>query len=125
MLLDNFRPETEGVRSTPLKINEGRLTPREAIHRIVLSPSFELRNPGADTFVTVVMEQLTGMTVQKKTRELEIGKSLYDGRQGLFLGHIGSSQADVIKICIESKEFSREFIEREYVRLLHRDAGTD
>jgi len=122
MLLDNFRPETAGVRSTPLKINEGRLTPREAIHRIVLSPSFELRNPGADTFVTVAMEQLTGMTVQKKTRELEIGKSLYDGRQGLFLGHIGSSQSDVIKICIESKEFSREFIEREYARLLHRDA---
>jgi len=68
------------------------------------------------------MEQLTGMTVQKKPRELEIGKTLYDGTRGLFLGHFGDSQADVLKICIESKDFSRKFIEREYVRLLHRKA---
>ena len=120
MLLDNFRPETEGVRSTPQKLHEGRLNPRDGIYRIVLSPSFEMRNPGADTFVTVAMEQLTGMTVQKKQRDLEIGKALYDGKQGMFLGHLGDSQADVIKICLESKDFSRKFIEREYVRLVHK-----
>ncbi len=120
MLLDNFRPETEGVRSTPGKLHEGRLNPREGIYRIVLSPSFEMRNPGADTFVTVAMEQLTGMTVQKKPRELEIGKTLYDGKKGLFLGRLGENQSDVLKICIESKDFSRKFIAREYQRLVHR-----
>lgn len=121
LLIDNFRPETEGVRSVPQKMVEGRLDPREAVHRVVLSPSFEMRNPGADTFVTVVMEQLAGMRVQKKARELEIGKALYDGRSGVFLKHTGNSQADVVRICVESKEFARVFIEREYGRLVHRE----
>jgi hypothetical protein len=121
LLIDNFRPETEGVRAVPAKMVEGRLDPREALHRVVLSPSFEMRNPGADTFVTVVMEQLAGMRVQKKARELEIGKALYDGRPGVFLEHRGDSQSDVVRICIESKEFAREFIAREYERLVHRE----
>ena len=121
LLIDNFRPENEGVQAVPQKMFEGRLNPREAVHRIVLSPSFEMRNPGADTFVTVVMEQLAGMRVQKKPRDLEIGKALYDGKPGTFLEHHGNSQADVVKICVESKEFAREFIAREYARMLHRD----
>jgi len=120
LLIDNFRPETEGVQAVPAKMVEGRLNPREAVHRVVLSPSFEMRNPGADTFVTVVMEQLAGMRVQKKTRELEIGKALYDGRPGVFLGYRGNSQADVVKICVESKDFARKFITREYERMVHR-----
>jgi len=121
LLIDNFRPETEGVQAVPSKMVEGRLDPREAVHRIVLSPSFEMRNPGADTFVTVVMEQLAGMRVQKKPRDLEIGKALYDGKPGVFLEHRGNSQADVVKICVESKDFAREFIAREYGRMMHRD----
>ena len=104
LLIDNFRPENEGVQAVPQKMLEGRLNPREAVHRIVLSPSFEMRNPGADTFVTVVMEQIAGMRVQKKPRDLEIGKALYDGKPGTFLEHHGNSQADVVKICVESKE---------------------
>ena len=120
LLIDNFRPENEGVKAVPEKLFEGRLNPREAVHRIVLSPSFELRNPGADTFVTVVMEQLAGMRVQKRIRDLEIGKALYDGKPGTFLKHHGDSQADVVKICVESKDFAREFISREYERMVHR-----
>ncbi len=121
LLIDNFRPENEGVQAVPQKMLEGRLNAREAVHRIVLSPSFEMRNPGADTFVTVVMEQLAGMRVQKKPRDLEIGKALYDGKPGTFLKHHGDSQSDVVKICVESKEFAREFVAREYARMVHRD----
>ena len=123
LLIDNFRPENEGVQAVPGKMFEGRLNPREAVHRIVLSPSFEMRNPGADTFVTVVMEQLAGMRVQKKPRDLEIGKALYDGKPGTFLEHHGNSQADVVKICVESKEFARVFVAREYARMMHRDGS--
>jgi hypothetical protein len=117
-LIDNFRPETERIAELPLKLGEGRLDVREAVHRVALSSSFELRNPGADTFVTVVMEQLTGLRVEKYRRDLEIGKALYDGREGLFLGRLGSSQADVVRIAIEDKRFSQSFVEREYEHLV-------
>lgn len=116
-LIDNFRPETERIAELPEKLEEGRLDVREAVHRIALSSSFELRNPGADTFVTVVMEQLTGLRVEKYRRDLEIGKALYDGREGLFLGKLGSTQSDVVRIAIEDKRFAQSFVAREYERL--------
>lgn len=118
LLIDNFRPHSEGVRELPAKLQDGRLHVRDAIHRIALCASFDLRNPGADTFVTVVMEQLLGVTVQKLQRELEIGKRIYDGDAGVFLGRSGSSQADVIAIAIEDDRFARTFVAREYARFL-------
>jgi hypothetical protein len=121
LLVDNFRPANEAVVEIPRKLAEGRLNVREALHRIALSPSFDLRNPGADTFVTVVMEQLGGMTVQKNTSELEIGKVAYDGGQGLFLGERASSQSDVVRIVIESKGAARHFLTREHRRFTRRD----
>lgn len=120
LLIDNFRPESEGVRSIPTALMEGRLSVRDAMHRICLSPSFDMRNPGADTFVTVVMEQVSGLRVQSKLRELEIGKIIYDGGEGLFLGRRGDSQADVVKIAIEDRSSSLTFLRREYERNLHR-----
>lgn len=121
LLIDNFAPKSERVRNLPEAMKEGRLDPREAIHRICLSSSFELRNPGADTFVTVILEQLVGIEVQKQVSELEIGKKLYDGSEGLFLGKLGDSQSDVVKIAIESKRFSQEFLKREYARIVRTD----
>jgi len=118
LLIDNFRPHSERVRELPEDLRSGRLHVRDAIHRIALSSSFDLRNPGADTFVTVVMEQLLDLTVQKHRRELEIGKALYDGDSGRFLGQTGSSQADVIAIAIEDRRFATTFVEREYRRFL-------
>lgn len=117
-LIDNFRPETQRISEMPRKLAEGRLDVREALHRIALSSSFELRNPGADTFVTVVMEQVVGLDVSKNRRDLEIGKGLYDGREGLFLGKRGSSQADVVRIAVEDKRSMRSFIAREFERLM-------
>ena len=118
LLIDNFSPRSERVLDLPEALTSERLDVREAIHQICLCSSFELRNPGADTFVTVVLEQLTGMVVQSNVRELEIGKTIYDGGEGLFLGRQGKTQSDVVRIAIESKEFSREFLQREYRRLL-------
>ncbi|MEQ1891202.1 MAG: hypothetical protein ABL998_01565 [Planctomycetota bacterium] len=100
LLVDNFRPETEGVTELPTLLAGGELGVIEALHRICLSSSFDRRNPGPDTFVTVVMEQLLGITVQKSVRELEIGKKIYDGASGKFLGKVGSSQADVVNIAL-------------------------
>jgi hypothetical protein len=118
LLIDNFEPRSERVVSIPEDLAQERLDVRGAIHRIALSPSFDRRNPGADTFVTVVLEQLGGMTVQKNPRELEIGKRLYDGQKGVFLNRSGSSQADVIDIVVHSREFAQFFLAREHARLL-------
>lgn len=118
MLIDNFRPEGEGVDAIPAGLTAGKLSVRDALHRIALLPSFDLRNPGADTFVTVVMEQYLGITVQTSRRELEIGKSAYDGRKGLFLGAEAGSQADVVKVAAEHKDAARHFLAREHLRLV-------
>lgn len=117
-LIDNFRPESDGVLGLPLLLAEGKLDAREATHRIALSPSFEQRNPGADTFVTVVMEQFIGVTVQKNVRELEIGKAIYDGASGVFLGRTGKRQADIVDIAVRHKSFADTFIAREHQRLV-------
>lgn len=118
LLIDNFRPESERVATIPESLAAGKLDVRDAIHRIALSPSFDQRNPGADTFVTVVMEQMNGIRVQKSVRELEIGKAIYDGESGVFLGQTGSNQADIVRIAIEDKSFAEKLVEREYARLV-------
>ncbi len=118
MLIDNFTPRGEGVDALVEGLVGGRLSVRDALHRIALLPSFDLRNPGADTFVTVVMEQFLGITVQLATRELEIGKAAYDGRQGLFLGAQAKSQSDVVRIAAEHKDAARHFIAREHLRIV-------
>jgi hypothetical protein len=121
-LIDNFRPESERVLAIPADLAAGKLDPREATHRIALSPSFDQRNPGADTFVTVVLEQFTGITVQKNVRELEVGKAIYDGAGGTFLGKVGKRQADIVDIALHHKAFAETFIAREYERLLGESA---
>jgi len=118
LLVDNFRPRSERVLAIPSGLASGRLGVREALHSIVLSSGFDLRNPGPDTFVTVVLEQLHGKTVQDDPRELEIGKHVYDGGQGTFLGKRGSSQSDVVRITIEDRQALRFFLTREHRRIL-------
>jgi hypothetical protein len=118
LLVDNFRPETPRVLAIPGDLERGAIHVRDAIHRIALCSSFDARNPGADTFVTVVMEQLDGLKVQSNVRELDIGKRVYDGHSGLFLGETGRSQADVVRIAVEHKRFGRTLAAREYGRLV-------
>ena len=121
LLIDNFRPVGPGLEAIPEELERSVLDVRAALHRIALSSSFDQRNPGADTFVTVVMEQLGGMTVQSNARELEIGKAVYDGAPGTFLGRRGETQADVVRNAVEHERFARTFVEREHRRLLHAD----
>jgi hypothetical protein len=118
LLIDNFRPANESAQEVPQKLAEGRLHVRDALHRIALSPTFDQRNPGADTFVTVVMEQICGIRVQNNTRELEIGKRVYDGSKGLFLGSHGDTQSDIVRIAIEHKKAARHFLQREFDRIV-------
>jgi len=125
LLVDNFRPATEGVRALPGLLAQGKLGVREALHRICLSSSFERRNPGPDTFVSVVMEQVLGLTVQKTVRELEIGKRIYDGARGTFLGKPGNSQADLVHIAISDPRALHCFLEREHQRILRRPMPAD
>ncbi|MBM3990754.1 MAG: hypothetical protein FJ298_07065 [Planctomycetes bacterium] len=117
-LIDNFRPENERVGELPQLLAAAKLDVRSAIHRIALSPSFDQRNPGADTFVTVVMEQLNGLRVQKNVRELEVGKAMYDGHPGAFLGKSGATQADLLRIAIEDRSFVQQLVAREYRRIV-------
>ena len=121
LLIDNFRPRTRAAKEVPTKLAEGRLHYRDALHQAALTPTFDLRNPGADTFVTVVMEQFCGVVVQDRAGELEIGKVAYEGGKGRFLGTTAENQADVIRICVEHRDASRHFLAREHQRLLRRD----
>jgi len=118
LLVDNFRPAAERVTSLPAELCQRKVGVREALHRIALSPSFDRRNPGPDTFVSVVMEQLLGMTVQDTERELAVGKRVYDGATGRFLGRTGSGQSDVVRIAIEDRRCLETLLSREHRRLL-------
>jgi len=117
LLVNNFRPQQERLAAVPRDLFEKRLDVREAIHRIALSSSFDQRNPGADTFVTVVMEQLAGLEITKNPRELEIGKRVYDGAPGTFLGAAAQSQADVVRNAIQCRAFASHLLRREHERL--------
>ena len=119
LLINNVRPESERLAAIPADLEKKRLDVREALHRIALSASFDQRNPGADTFVTVVLEQVAGLEVKKSVRDLEVGKKIYDGAEGSFLGASGRTQADIVRIAIESHTASQHFLRREHERLLH------
>lgn len=116
LLVDNFKPDPALAPELATALAEGRLDVRRALHRIALSPTFDLRNPGADTYVTVVLEQFCGIRVQRSKRELESGKRAYDGQGATFLGRPAASQSDVLRIVVESREFARALAEREYRR---------
>ena len=118
LLINNFRPEQERLAAIPAELEARRLDVREAVHRIGLSASFDQRNPGADTFVTVVLEQVAGLDVTRNQRELEIGKKVYDGAAGSFLGQPGQSQADLVRNAVASRGFAQHFLRREYERLV-------
>jgi hypothetical protein len=130
LLLDNFRPKTESIAALPKRLADGKATATTRSPRSCLSSGFSLRNPGNDTFVTVVLEQCLGLTVQDQKSKpiLEAGKKLYDGKRGRFLGRDGESQADVLRIVLEQEGFTRFLLERHRKRLFGAglgDAGKD
>ena len=119
MLIDRFEPVGTGLDRLPSLLSSRGISPRDALHRIALSTSFELRNPGADTFVTVVMEQFCGIEVQRSQKELELGKAAYDGGTATFLGSKASSQSDVIEIAVRHRRAAQHLVSREFERICH------
>ena len=120
MLIDQFRPVGTSLDELPRLLAARAMPPRDALHRIALSTSFDLRNPGADTFVTVVMEQFCGIEVQESRRELELGKRAYDGERARFLGEEASTQSDVVRIAARHGDAAEHFVAREHERLTGR-----
>ena len=119
LLIDNFRPSTPTFEELPRRLQQRRISVRDAVRLIVSSQFFNARNPGNDTFVTVVLEQLLGITVQKKVRTLEAGKRMYDGLPATFLGRKGSNQADLVRITVEDEGFERFLLSRQFEAIFH------
>ncbi|MGH7162110.1 MAG: hypothetical protein ACREID_01395, partial [Planctomycetota bacterium] len=120
LLLDQFRPKEGPIPELPARLLRGEATPLRALEEIVRSQYFSARNPGNDTFVTVVLEQCLGMTVQEPRNKplLEAGKKMYDGYAAKLFDEKGSSQADFVRIVFRRKEFYEHLLRRSY-RDLH------
>ena len=125
LLLDNFRPKTPSIQDLPKRLAAGKASAHDALAEILLSTGFSLRNPGNDTFVTVVLEQCLGLKVQeqKNLPVLAAGKKLYDGRKGRFLGSDGESQADVVRIVLAQEACTRFLLARHHERLFAAPLG--
>ena len=121
LLLDRFRPRGESIEQLPRRLQKGQLDARSAIGEILLSTGFSLRNPGNDTFVTVLLEQCLGLVVQdrKGKRTLEAGKKMYDGKKTRFLGQEGRNQSDLIQAVLHNEQFTRHLLDRHHRRLLN------
>jgi hypothetical protein len=122
LLVDNARPDAAAAGSLPSRLQAGTLDMPGAVREIVAGSAFNRANPGPDTFVSVVLEQLLGVDVQRHAALLEAGKKMYDGRASSLYGEAGSSQADVVAIVTRQPPFTRRLAERQYRRLVGADA---
>ncbi len=119
LLIDQFRPTGEPLASLPDRLARGEADPKGGLAEIVISQYFSARNPGNDTFVTVVLEQGLGLKVQEKANvaTLEAGKKMYDGYETAFLGEKGASQSDVVRIVFGKRAFAERYVERLHRRI--------
>ncbi|MGE0142066.1 MAG: hypothetical protein AB7I19_02530 [Planctomycetota bacterium] len=119
LLIDRFRPRNAAMERLPQRLARGEASARDATAEILLSTGFALRNPGNDTFATVVLEQCLGMTVQDRKSKAELGaaKAMYDGRKARLLGVEGDSQADIVRIVLDRPEFAQTLLDRHHRRL--------
>lgn len=118
LLLDNFRPRTPTLESIPARLFNAQIDVRDAIQEIVISQYFNARNPGNDTFVSVILEQLLEITVQDDVRLLEAGKKMYDGNKIRVFGELGDNQSDLVRIVLDRPDFTRVLLQRHYRRLV-------
>ncbi|MBI3270600.1 MAG: hypothetical protein HYZ53_16460 [Planctomycetes bacterium] len=123
LLLDLFRPSTPQITSIPSRLQNRQINVKDALQDLVISQYFNSRNPGNDTFVTVVLEQLLGMKVQEKenVQTLETGKKMYDGYELSLFGVKGKSQSDVVKIVMNQPGFYEKYLGRYHKTLTGRD----
>ena len=95
---------------------------RDAIQEIVISQYFNARNPGNDTFVSVVLEQLLGVVVQDEPKVLAAGKKMYDGTEATLFGVSGDKQSDIVSIVLADERFLPMLLARHYQRIFHAPA---
>jgi hypothetical protein len=119
LLLDRFRPKEGRVTTIPARLTRGEITMERALEEIVRSQYFNARNPGNDTFVTVVLEQCLGMVVQerKNKRILETGKKMYDGYRVRLFKETGDSQADFVRIVFRQRALYDHLVGRAWKTL--------
>jgi hypothetical protein len=118
LLIDQFRPVSDRLAAVPERMAKGDIGFREAHREFALSPEFNARNPGNDTFVTVVLEQFLGVEVQKQPKALEAGKKMYDGVLGRLFNEKGDSQSDVVRIVLAQPACADVFLRRMEQRYL-------
>ncbi len=122
LLVDNARPAApEGDDGLPARLSAGKQDVLGAVREIVSGSAFNRANPGNDTFVSVVFEQLLGLTVQNREALLEAGKRMYDGEPATLFGEPGAGQADVVAIVVRQPEFAERVVARQYRRLVGGD----
>jgi hypothetical protein len=109
LLIDEFRPGADRLDDLPGRLADGRTNVRDALAEIAKSQQFNARNPGNDTYVTVVFEQFLGITVQSEKALLEEGKRMYDGRAATIFGKRGRSQADFVDIALAEPRFAATY----------------
>ncbi|MEZ0228435.1 MAG: FHA domain-containing protein, partial [Planctomycetota bacterium] len=126
LLIDNFRPADE-VTELPRKLKAKEMTVKDAIHATVIGQYFNQRNPGNDTFVTVVLEQLMGLKVQEKQNKklLDAGKKMYDGYAATLFTRMGNKQADIVRIVVGERGFAEHLVKRSYRRVTGLDIDKD
>ena len=71
--------------------------------------------------MTVVLEQLLGIVVQKEPGLLEAGKRMYDGHTSTVFGSKGSSQGDFVDIVFDQPGLATTYVARHARRLLGAD----
>lgn len=117
LLLDNTRPEDaapgDGLAE---RLARGELQVFQAVRALASGSAFHRANPGNDTFVSVVFEQLLGLTVQRNAALLQAGKRMYDGHEASLWGERGSSQSDVVAIACRQPAFAEQLVRRQHER---------
>jgi hypothetical protein len=126
LLLDRFRPAGERLRALPAQLAAGTATAHDALREVVFTPEFNARNPGNDTFVTVVLESLLAIRVQDHAhaKTLEAGKKMYDGLPARMWGILGRSQSDCLRIVLGRPEVSAQLVRRAW-RQVHGEEPPD
>jgi hypothetical protein len=112
LLIDRFRPVSDRLAAVPEKMRDGMTTFRDAHREFALSAEFNARNPGNDTYVTVVLEQFLSIEVQSQPRLLKEAKKMYDGQKTRIFKQLGTNQSDVVRITLEQPDYVDLFVRR-------------
>jgi len=119
LLLDRFRPKQGRVTTIPERLAKNEIPVPIALREIIASTYFNDRNPGNDTFCTVVLEQCLGLVVQERSnkRTLDESKKMYDGYKAKIFKEKGSSQSDFVRICFAQRSFFEHLLRRSWKEL--------